>query len=52
VIYLLLVGLAFIAAVTVGRTVDRFLITAAIAVIFIIVAIIAGLIVFRPPALR
>jgi hypothetical protein len=52
VIYLVLVGLAFIAAVTVGRTVDRFLITAAIAVIFIVVAIIAGMIVFRPPALR
>ena len=52
VVYLVLVGLAFVAAVVVGRTVDRLFITAAIALIFIIVAIIAGMIVFRPPALR
>jgi hypothetical protein len=52
VLYVVLVGVAFIAAVTVGRAVDRFLITAAVALIFIVVAIIAGMIVFRPPALR
>jgi hypothetical protein len=52
VVYLVLVGLAFVAAVAVGRTVDRLFISAAIALIFIVVAIIAGMIVFRPPALR
>ena len=52
VVYLVLVGLAFVAAVAVGRTVDRLFISAAIALIFIVVAIIAGMIVFRPPAVR
>jgi hypothetical protein len=52
VLYLLLVGLTFGVAVTVGRTVDRFLIIAAIAVIFIIVALIVGVILFRSPAVR
>ena len=52
VLYLLLVGLAFVVAVRVGSSIDRLLIVGAIAVIFIIVALIAGLVLFRSPAIR
>ncbi len=52
VLYLLLVGLAFVVAVTVGRAVNRVMLIGAIAVIFVIVALMLGVILFRSPAIR